>query len=529
MAPSIPYCPQLKQLAADFGYPLTFLIRNNPNDCCPPDTADPGVICNAYGGSGTQVLGLKWTPTGTKLTGNFNNANWAYLTDLTTIDMSNQNLSGSLPSFITSNTKLTSVKIQGNKITGSLPSFPGLLVSGNYSNNLFSGDIPSMPGTTTSLDLSNNEFTGSLSGISGSMVTFDVSNNKLTGIGGFPGSLTSVDISGNRFTGAIPILPTNMINFVANNNQFTSGTPTSFSNNLITFIANNNSLTGSLPVSLNRVTTLDVSFNLLSGVVPAVPSGVLLLKLQNNQFSSVGLLSASLSTTSCDISSNLFYSWSAPSWVGKCLMNNLLTTTNLRTTTTTKAATNLAKTTTQATKTISINQVVTTINTSLNTLPLSNWNTLADLPTTMVLIDSILEFPTTMPIETIDPRVYDLSRLSNSNTFTNSNTGEQPIATQIITTVFLADASLFSPIALIIIIFLLTIIIAGCSIEICLRQTKTKSGDARSFFSRNTRKDIRDAWKSFIPVPSRRNSKTTTIATTMSEKTFYKRQAREIN
>ena len=502
------YCPQIIQLAEDFGYNLTF--GGSSLDCCPlPPYNDPGVICDTYGPGAKKVLELNWTPTGKLLTGNFNNPNWAAIDELLTIDMSNQNLNGTMYDF-PSNSRLKYFQIQGNRIGGTISLFSNSMINVDYSNNLITGTIPaSFPGSVRIVNLNYNLITGTIP----------------TNLG----SLTSLNVGNNQLGGAIPSNLGNLIMFNFANNQLGGTFPTSFSNNLITVIANNNSLTGSLPVSLNRVTTLDVSFNLLSGVVPAVPSGVLLLKLQNNQFSSVGLLSASLSTTSCDISSNLFYSWSAPSWVGKCLMNNLLTTTNLRTTTTTKAATNLAKTTTQATKTISINQVVTTINTSLNTLPLSNWNTLADLPTTMVLIDSILEFPTTMPIETIDPRVYDLSRLSNSNTFTNSNTGEQPIATQIITTVFLADASLFSPIALIIIIFLLTIIIAGCSIEICLRQTKTKSGDARSFFSRNTRKDIRDAWKSFIPVPSRRNSKTTTIATTMSEKTFYKRQATEIN
>ena len=502
-----PICIQIIALAQDFGYTLTTTIPTDQK-CC----EDPGLVCDSNGG---KIYEIHWTPTVTKLSGNFNTASWANFPDLTVVEMSDQNLSGTIPTFISSNTKLTILQIQGNQITGGISSFPTKLILGDYSNNLMTGSIPaSIPTSLRTLNINNNLLTGGLPSNLGGLTTLNVGNNLLSGsIPSNLGSLILFDVSHNQLSGVIPSFP------IA----------------LVTFIANNNTLTGSLPAFFN-VRTLDVSFNSLMGVVPAVPAGFVLLKLQNNQFTSVGTLGTALTTNTCDVSNNPLYSWTAPSWVGKCSMNNLLTTTNVKTTTTTKTPT-LATTTkavstlditTQVIKTSSINQRVTATSAILKTVPLSFWSTLEDVSktTSPTLIDSIMVLPNSLSIDTINPRTLDLSY---SDTFTNSNTWEQPMTTQIITTVYVSDASILSPIALIVIIFLLTIIIAGCSIEICIRQTKSKSGDARSFFSRNTRQDIRDAWKSFIPVPSRRNSKTTTIATRMSEKAVFKRQAREIN
>ena len=279
-SPSVLYCPEIKQLAIDFGYSLTI----SGTDCCPPTNADPGVICDRYGSSVSQVIGLKWIPTSKLLEGNFNNRNWKNLTDLKTIDMSNQNLSGTLPSFFTDNRILTHVNIQGNRITGNFSSFPSNLITGNFSNNLLSGTIPYIEDSTTSLDLSNNRFIGFYPVMGGGIVTLRIANNNLTGsIGSFPNSLTTL---------------------YANNNSFTSSI-TSFGN----------------------VRMLDVSCNLLSGAVPDVPTGFKLLKLQNNKFTSVGALLTTMTEDNCDISNNPLFSWSVPSWNGKCLMNILIEST----------------------------------------------------------------------------------------------------------------------------------------------------------------------------------------------------------
>ena len=255
-------------------------MRGGNQDCCPiPPFNDPGVVCDS---GFTKVLGLIWTPVDKLLSGNFNNSNWASLVDLTSIDMSNQNLSGTLYAF-SINSKLKYVQIQGNSIGGSISLFSNSLINVDYSDNLITGTIPTnFPSSMKSINFNNNLLSGS--------IPLNL------------GSLTSADVGNNKMVGAIPSFPTSMISFVANNN----------------------SLTGPI-ISFNNVRSLDVSFNQLSGTFPAVPTGFTLLKLQNNQFTSVGALGAAMTTHSCDISNNLFYSWSAPSWVGICLMNNLLT------------------------------------------------------------------------------------------------------------------------------------------------------------------------------------------------------------
>ena len=255
-------CTPLINLAKNFGYPLVTVSRGGSNpDCC----TDPGVICDSVlvNGAPTKILGLKWTNVNQKLKGDINSPNWVGLVDLTAIDLSNQNLTGTLPSFITSHTKLTSIKLEGNRISGIISKFPPSLVTGNFSNNFFSGQIPSIPV-----------------------------------------SLNSLNIENNRLIGSVPTFP----------------------NNLKQLIASNNNLTGNIN-DFNNVTIFDVSFNSLSGAIPAVPNGILLLNMQNNEFTSVGVMNATLTNFTCDISNNKIYQWQAATWTGKCLMNNILKTT----------------------------------------------------------------------------------------------------------------------------------------------------------------------------------------------------------
>ena len=531
MPPKPALCPEVIKLANNLGY-----IINAPGGDC---SKDQGVKVTG-GGSNQIVIELHWEPTTAPfLSGNINDPIWNDLVDLKIIKMKNQNLNGNLPSFITSNSMLTTVELQGNQITGKILSFPSALVTGDFSDNLFSGTIPSLPT-----------------------------------------SLTTLNVANNLFNGSIPTFPTA----------------------LTSFNSKENALTGILP-SFNSVRDLDVSFNKLSGAVPAVPSGFIMLKLQSNQFTSVGSLGTVMTTTTCDISNNQFYAWSATSWSGKCLMNNLLastlksttglmTTTGMMTTTgimttpglmtttalmttiglSTKGSTVLGNTqssssgpytVTQTIKLTSGSSGVSTSKTLMNILSsgistlktstsllssgqfkentvLSSFQLLSSSTTsavnltqtlqptsraaassnttgTLILIPSLTSSSVLLhpglSNNSITSENLELSSAFDSlsaNTDSIISTTEQPLITHIAKVS--EESSLMSSIFIIVVIIVVLILAAICIVMV-LRRKKTKNTDTRSFFSKTTRLDLKDAWNTFMPDQTRRPSKATMMST----------------
>ena len=170
------------------------------------------------------------------------------------INLSNNNLRGTLPSFTNSYgmfsyyglTHLERFNVSNNMLTGAMPDISWLpdLIGFDVRHNSLSGPIPAALSSRMNL------------------TAFLAADNQLTGdipeISYIP-YLIEFDVSNNRLDGPIPSL---------------AGLP-----NLVTFYAHHNRLSGSIP-SLRETTSLqwfDVSHNALTGLPPAPPLPAMLL------------------------------------------------------------------------------------------------------------------------------------------------------------------------------------------------------------------------------------------------------------
>ncbi|BBG99728.1 Leucine-rich repeat receptor-like protein kinase PEPR1 [Prunus dulcis] len=122
-------------------------------------------------------------------------------TDLSTLILSDNSFTGEIPRFFTEFEKLIELRLGGNLFAGAIPSSIEALVSLSYalnlSNNALTGRIPSELGKLTSLqqlDLSHNNLTGTLKALDHMI------------------SLTEVDVSDNNFTGSVPATLMKLLN-----------------------------------------------------------------------------------------------------------------------------------------------------------------------------------------------------------------------------------------------------------------------------------------------------------------------------
>ncbi|XP_076950714.1 uncharacterized protein LOC143623754 [Bidens hawaiensis] len=227
---------------------------------------------------------------------------------ITSLDISNLNLSGTLSPVITQLRSLEYVSVAGNDFSGAFPRRTHELKRLrflNISNNMFSGglefDFTKMTKIQV-LDAYNNNFSGSLpSGVSG-----------LT-------TLTHLNLGGNYFSGEIPasygelkllsflhlggndlkgVIPSQLGNLTSLNqlllgyfNQFDGGIPMEFGKlvNLVHLDLSNCGLPGEIPNSIWNMTKLDTLFlqtNRLVGSIPSELSNLVSLQtldLSNNQ------------------------------------------------------------------------------------------------------------------------------------------------------------------------------------------------------------------------------------------------------
>lgn len=207
------------------------------------------------------------------------------LTHLTQLNLSNNQLSGSIPFEIGNLTLLTSLKLNSNQLTGNIP--PDIwnhdvLTSLNLEFNQLTGTIPVEIGNLTgltSLKLSNNELTGEIPVEIGDLINLtwlSLSNNQLTGA--IPTEienltdLTGIELGGNKLTGNIPLELCGITG-------------------LIQLSLNGNQLSGTIPSEMEQLTHLNylsLGDNQLTGTIPAgigELSGLTDLLLQNNQLS----------------------------------------------------------------------------------------------------------------------------------------------------------------------------------------------------------------------------------------------------
>ncbi|KAF9605270.1 hypothetical protein IFM89_015886 [Coptis chinensis] len=174
------------------------------------------------------------------------------LTSLRTLDLSYNQITGSIPSSFGSLRSLTNLILCHNHLSGPLPSFfSESLTRLDLKHNNLSGLLPpfSLPSSLQYLSLSSNKFTGSVTRVL----------SQLT-------QLSYLDLSSNLFTGNIP---GNLFTFPINNLQLQRNV---FSGNI-------------LPLDQVTISTVDLSYNRLTGQISPMLSGVQNLFLNNNKFS----------------------------------------------------------------------------------------------------------------------------------------------------------------------------------------------------------------------------------------------------
>ena len=181
-----------------------------------------------------------------------------------------------------------SINLSDNNLTGSIPnSIEGLIELRRLylSNNQLTGDIPESIGYLGNLewiDLSNNQLTGGIPeniGNIGNLERLYLNNNQLAGdipeSIGYLGNLERLSLNNNQLTGDIPESIGNLANLqwlYLYNNQLTGGIPESIGNlaNLGSLNLSNNQLTGGIPDSFMNLTKLEsfwISSNRMDGTL----------------------------------------------------------------------------------------------------------------------------------------------------------------------------------------------------------------------------------------------------------------------
>lgn len=215
-------------------------------------------------------------------------AGMSYLTELAV----DQNfLTGTLPPEYGNLTKLQLLHVNNNQLDGPLPQtyqFMVELIEFRASSNHFVGTLPPLYARWTYVylfDVSNNQLSGTLPDEYKNLTLelgFYVANNNFTGTlpAGYESWLdaTRINFSGNKFTGSLPPEYGRMRSLrylsVAGNGALTGPLPLEYANltSLVTFMVDNNQFSGALPPSFGAwflLTTFSVANNLLSGSLPS--------------------------------------------------------------------------------------------------------------------------------------------------------------------------------------------------------------------------------------------------------------------
>jgi hypothetical protein len=179
--------------------------------------------------------------------------------DLDHLDLSKNQLNGSIPPSFGSLIYLQTLDISSNQLTGEVPSSLGSIIDENK-------------GTLKILKLSFNKLSGDIPSSLGDLA-----------------DLQTLDLSFNLLSGTIPssLRGKKMLHLSLQNNQLSGSIPSSLGNNpnLLFLSLENNLLVGLIPsslVSLSSIKELHVSNNSLSGPVPELSSTIILCELSNN-------------------------------------------------------------------------------------------------------------------------------------------------------------------------------------------------------------------------------------------------------
>ncbi|GLU13225.1 hypothetical protein SLE2022_298700 [Rubroshorea leprosula] len=234
-----------------------------------------------------------------------------FCSSLVELDLSSNNLTGTIPNGFGSCSFLESIDVSSNNLTGELP-LETIHQMGNLKHlflgfNHFYGTLPeSLSNLTTleTLDLSSNNLIGSIpvslcQNPINNLKELYLQNNQLTG--SIPASLSncsqlvSLHLSFNYLTGTMPASLGSLSKLQDLKlwlNQLQGEIPPELSNihTLETLILDFNNLTGTIPSGLSNCTNLNwiaLSNNRLTGEIPAwigKLSQLAILKLSNNSF-----------------------------------------------------------------------------------------------------------------------------------------------------------------------------------------------------------------------------------------------------
>ncbi|KAF8041612.1 hypothetical protein BT93_A0266 [Corymbia citriodora subsp. variegata] len=209
------------------------------------------------------------------------------LVRLSEFEASDNRLSGELqPDFFTNWTELVSLQLQDNFISGQIPTEIGRLTKLNYLsmyNNSLSGTIPPEVGNLTSmthLDLSKNQLYGEVPETISRLANLHFPDNSFTGelppdlCSGF--ALQYLTVNGNNFTGPLPDCLKNcsgLRRVRLDSNQFTANITSAFGvyPNLDFISLSNNRFVGDLTaqwVECKNLTNLKMDGNKIAGGIP---------------------------------------------------------------------------------------------------------------------------------------------------------------------------------------------------------------------------------------------------------------------
>ena len=239
-------------------YPTILNCDNNPEFCFQGDTVSFSIPINVEqlfdctaddGTDGVELWNVCYSIEDTDslvlsgLTGSIP-PEIGNLTNLTYLNLSENQLTGVIPPEIGNLSNLTELRLWNNQLTGSIPSEIGNLTNLTWlylGNNGLTGEIPESVGDLTSL------------------TTLDLFSNQLTGeippeIGNLS-NLTKLRLWNNQLTGSIPSEIGNLTNLtllVLYSNQLTGSIPSEIGNltNLTNLRLFNNQLTGEIPGSI---------------------------------------------------------------------------------------------------------------------------------------------------------------------------------------------------------------------------------------------------------------------------------------
>ena len=247
---------------------------------------------------------------------------------VTTLDLSDNQLSGSIPAQLGNLSNLERLTLTGNQLSGAIPAQLGNLSSLEglgLSFNQLTGSIPAQLGglsnlerlylsfnqlsaipkelgnlsSLRSLSVSSNRLSGSipeeLGGLS-NLEALSLRNNRLSGsileeLGGLS-SLKYLDLRNNRLSGSIPAELGNLsslVNLDLRNNRLSGSIPAELGglSSLVTLSLRNNQLSGSIPAELGNLSYLKRLYLRDNDLTGCIPEG--LRDVRSNDFSSLGL------------------------------------------------------------------------------------------------------------------------------------------------------------------------------------------------------------------------------------------------